>query len=157
MPSGKRFWLMKTEPDSYSIDDLKRDGSTSWDGVRNFQARNFIRDLMKPGDEALFYHSSTEPPGVAGLARISKPAFPDRTAFDKKDHHHDPKSTPEKPTWYAVEISFIAKFKRVVGLDAIKANAALKGIMVAARGSRLSIQPVSPEHFTIIKKMGTPI
>ena len=144
---------MKTEPESYSIDDLNRDGSTAWDGVRNYQARNFMRDLMHPGDEVLLYHSGGDTPGVAGIARIAKPAFLDRTAFDKKDHHYDPKSTPEKPTWFSVEVAFVSKFKRVVGLDAIKANAALKGIMVAAKGSRLSIQPVSPEHFAIIKKM----
>lgn len=151
--SAKRYWLMKCEPDCYSIDDLKRDKQTTWEGVRNYQARNFIRDDMKVGDEVLFYHSSCEPPGVAGLAKICKAPYPDDTAWDPKNMYFDPKSTPAEPIWMRVDVAFVRKFKDLIGLDRLKANEKLIGMLVTARGSRLSIQPVSPEHFAEVVKM----
>lgn len=149
-----KYWLMKTEPDSYSIDDLKRDKTTSWDGVRNYQARNFIRDQMKVGDLVLFYHSSTEPPGVAGLAQISKSAYPDPTAWDPKNHHYDPKSDPAKPAWFMVDLKFVEKFPHLVSLEALRDNPKLKNLLVLKRGQRLSVQPVEKSDFEIVQKMG---
>jgi predicted RNA-binding protein with PUA-like domain len=148
------YWLMKSEPESYSIDDLKRDKKTHWDGVRNYQARNFMRDQMKVGDMVLFYHSSAEPPGVAGLAQISKNAYPDPTAWDPKDHHYDPKSDPGNPSWFMVDLKFVGKFSRFVSLSDLRANPKLKDLLVLKRGMRLSIQPVEKSHFEIIQKMG---
>jgi predicted RNA-binding protein with PUA-like domain len=147
-------WLIKSEPASYSIDDLARDGQTSWDGVRNFQARNFMRDQMKAGDPVLFYHSSADPTGVAGIAKVVRAARPDLTALDPKDHHHDPRATREEPIWVAVEIGMVEKFPGVVTLATLKATPALKGMAVLQRGQRLSVQPVSAEHFEIVKGLG---
>ncbi|MDO8608423.1 MAG: EVE domain-containing protein [Phaeospirillum sp.] len=149
-----QYWLMKSEPTSYSIDDLKRDKKTFWSGVRNFQARNFMRDQMKTGDLAFFYHSNAEPSGVAGIMRICKAGYADTTAFDPKDKHFDPKSIPTRPQWFMVDVQFVEKLPRFVSLEEIKRNPKLSGIMVAMRGSRLSIQPVSKAHFEIIQKMG---
>src|SRR5690606_17593040 len=106
----KRYWLMKSEPGSYSIDDLQRDTRTSWEGVRNYQARNFMRDDMRPGDGVLFYHSGANPPGVAGLAKIARAAYPDPTALDPDSHYYDPKATKEDPRWVMVDIEFVEKF-----------------------------------------------
>lgn len=145
---------MKSEPESYSIDDLAKDKRTSWDGVRNYQARNFMRDDMKVGDEVLIYHSSADPPGVAGLARVCKMAHPDLTALDPKDHHYDPKSTREEPIWTMVDVEFVEKFGTFVPLESLKSSKALDGLLVIKRGSRLSIQPVDKAHFDIIVKMG---
>jgi predicted RNA-binding protein with PUA-like domain len=133
-----RYWLMKSEPESYSIDDLKRVGSTAWDGVRNYQARNFMRDQMKVGDPVLFYHSSAEPPGVAGIAKVCREAY-----ADKKD-----------PTWVLVDIEFAEKFPRLVSLEDLRKEPRLKTMLVLKRGQRLSIQPIEKEHFEIVKKMG---
>jgi predicted RNA-binding protein with PUA-like domain len=145
------YWLIKTEPSAYSIDDLKRDGQTAWEGVRNYQARNFMQQ-MAVGDLALFYHSSTEPIGVAGVAKVVAAAHPDESQFNKKDSHYDPKATRQKPMWYCVDVAFVKKFKEPVLLGAIKADPALRGIMVAAPGSRLSVQPVSEKHFKHIAR-----
>ena len=145
---------MKVEPSTYSIDDLKRDKKTCWDGVRNYQARNFMRDQMKVGDGVLFYHSNAEPSGVAGIASICREAYPDFTAWDSKDKHYDPKSVRENPTWVMVDVAFVEKFKHFISLEEIKANPQLQGILVARRGSRLSVQPVESHHFEIICKMG---
>lgn len=144
------YWLLKSEPNAYSIDDLARDKTTHWDGVRNFQARNYMRDQMKVGDKVLFYHSNTEPIGIVGVAEVCKEAYPDHTAFDPKDHHYDPKSDPSKPTWYMVDIAFVKKFDTPLTLSDIKANPGLETMMVAQKGSRLSVQPVSKEHFDYI-------
>ena len=152
--ASMNFWLMKSEPESYSIDDLKRDNKTHWDGVRNYQVRNFMRDRMKVGDMVLFYHSSAEPPGVAGLAQICKSAYPDPTAWNPKDHHYDPKSDPQDPTWLMVDVKFVEKFPQFVSLSALRANPKLKGLLVLKRGMRLSVQPVEKSHFQIIQKMG---
>jgi len=150
----KQYWLMKTEPGDYSIEDLERDRIARWDGIRNYQARNLLRDNIKVNDDVLIYHSSTRPTGVAGTARIMKAAYPDPTAWDKKSDYHDPKSSPENPIWVAIDIEFTAKFRHFVTLDEIKATPDLKGIMVARRGMRLSIQPVERKHFEIIKRLG---
>jgi len=145
---------MKSEPESYSIDDLKRDRKTHWDGVRNYQARNFMRDRMKVGDWVLFYHSSSEPSGVAGIAKISREAYPDPSAWDPKDHHYDPKSDPTNPAWVMVDIQFVEKFPRIVCLQELRTQPKLKDLLVLKRGQRLSVQPVEKTHFEIIRKMG---
>jgi predicted RNA-binding protein with PUA-like domain len=147
------YWLIKSEPDCYSIDDLKRDKTTAWSGIRNYQARNFIQS-MQVGDLALFYHSSSDPKGVAGIAKVIKKAYPDKSALDKKDDHYDPKSTKTNPIWFMVDFGFIEKFKNFVTLDSIKFNSKLSGIVVAKQGSRLSVQPVSETHFKIIERQG---
>jgi predicted RNA-binding protein with PUA-like domain len=141
------YWLMKSEPECYSIDDLARDRKTFWDGVRNYQARNFMRDDMKVGDQILFYHSNADPTGVAGLARVARTAYPDHTALDPKNDHFDPKSTPSEPIWMMVDVAFVEKFEKVVTLQELKARPELDGMMVIQRGSRLSVQPVEEKHF----------
>ncbi len=147
------YWLMKSEPGSYSIDDLVRDKRTSWNGVRNYQARNFMK-AMKKGDRVLFYHSSANPNAVVGIAEIVKEAYPDELALDAKSKYYDPKSTKEKPIWEMVDIKFVKKFKEPVTLTEIKRLPSLAGIPLAEQGSRLSVQPVSSKHFTIIEKLG---
>ena len=144
---GHRRWLMKSEPEVYSIDDLARDGQTAWEGVRNYQARNFMRDDMKIGDRVLFYHSNAKPPGVAGLAEVCSAAYPDPAAFDPTSPYFDPKSKPEAPAWLRVDLRFVARLPRLVSLDELKQDAALEGMLVIQRGQRLSVQPVRPEHF----------
>src|SRR6185369_4039982 len=139
------YWLLKTEPTAYSIDDLKRDKKAAWEGVRNYQARNFMQQ-MSVGDLALFYHSSTGLMGVFGIAKVTAKAHADQSQFNKTDSHFDLKATKAKPIWYCVDIAFVEKFKEPVLLGAIKADPALCGIMLAAPGSRLSVQPVSKKH-----------
>jgi predicted RNA-binding protein with PUA-like domain len=151
----KRYWLMKSEPDVYSIDDLARDGTTSWSGVRNYQARNFMRDDMKVGDLVLFYHSNAEPPGVAGIAKVVRTAHPDLTALDPRSPYHDPKATPENPIWQMVDVGFVAAFKRLVSLDDLRTDPALADMLVIKRGMRLSVQPVDPAHFKRIESMAS--
>ena len=149
-----RYWLIKSEPSSYAIDDLKRDKKTYWNGVRNYQARNFMRDQMKSGDRVIFYHSNAEPSGAAGTARVCKEGYPDFTAWDKKDIHYDPKSPQEKPQWVMVDVEFESQFKNFVSLEQIKNTPALKTMVLVRPGSRLSVQPVEKEHFEMIRKMG---
>jgi predicted RNA-binding protein with PUA-like domain len=141
---------MKCEPTAYSIDDLQKDMTTSWEGVRNYQARNFMRDTMNVGDLALFYHSNAEPSGAVGVMKISRKAYPDHFAFKPDHKYYDARSTPEKPLWFMVDVSFVARFARILSLQQIKNEPRLKGIMVAQKGSRLSVQPLSEEHFKII-------
>ena len=148
------YWLMKSEPTTYAIDDLERDGQTTWEGVRNYQARNIMRDDMKVGHLALFYHSNADPTGVAGIARIAREAYPDHFAWDPKSRYFDPRSAPEKPAWMMVDVAFVCRLPQVVSLAAIKAEPKLEDMMVARRGSRLSVQPVSAAHFKHICKMG---
>jgi predicted RNA-binding protein with PUA-like domain len=148
------YWLVKSEPSCYSIDDLARDGKTFWDGVRNYQARNYMRDGMKLKDRVLFYHSNDDPMGVVGIAEVCREAYPDFTAQDPNNDHFDPKSTAENPIWMMVEVAFVAKFPRIVTLQDIKGNPDLDGIVVGQKGSRLSVQPVSEPHFRTILKMG---
>jgi len=148
------YWLIKSEGDCYSIDDLKRDKRTAWTGIRNYQARNFMRDGMKVGDMALFYHSSSDPTGVFGMAKVVSEAHADETAFDTKDDHFDPKSKKDAPTWVCVDVEFVEKFSEPVTLAHIKFEPQLAGIMVAQQGSRLSVMPVSEKHFKKIVEMG---
>lgn len=148
-----QYWLIKTEPESYSIDDLKRDKQAQWTGVRNYQARNFMRDSMKPGDLAFFYHSSAKPPAIVGLARVAAAAHPDLTAINPKDDHHDPKSTADNPIWVAVDFAFEKKFAAPIPLDTLRATPGLEQMQLLRRGQRLSIQPVTPAEFQIIQKL----
>lgn len=149
----KQYWLMKTEPDAFGIDDLKRVKIEPWTGVRNYQARNFMRDHMKVGDEVLFYHSSTEPTGVAGLARIHKTGVVDATQFDPKSKYHDPASKPDAPRWICVDVAFVAKFPEVVPLRALREVPALADMVLLQKGSRLSVQPVTAAEFRWIVDM----
>jgi predicted RNA-binding protein with PUA-like domain len=144
-----QYWLMKSEPGDYSIDDLARDGTTHWDGVRNYQARNLMRDDMTVGDRVLFYHSNAKPPGVIGIAEVVRDAYPDHTQFDPDDGHFDPKSNPDDPRWVMVDISFVEKLPRLVGLPELKECPELEEMVLLNR-SRLSVQPVSAEHFDFI-------
>lgn len=150
----KRCWLVKSEPDEYSIDDLKREGKTGWDGVRNYQARNTLRDDMKAGDLVLFYHSSCEPAGVAGVARVCRAGYADSTALDRKGDHYDPKATRENPIWMMVDIEFVEKFPAVVPLSVLKGIPGLKGMALLRPGQRLSVQPVTAAEFEIVRKLG---
>lgn len=150
---ARKYWLMKSEPDVYSIEDLKKDRKTYWDGVRNYQARNFMRDQMKKGDGVLFYHSNAAPPGVAGVAKIAKEGYPDHTAFDPKDPHYDPKSSPGDPRWFMVDVEFVEKFDQLVPLKTLKEHPGLQDMVVNKR-SRLSVQPVQPDEFEIVCKLG---
>ncbi len=142
------YWLMKTEPDTFGIDDLAaREGQTEpWDGIRNYQARNFMRDEMSPGDRVFFYHSNARPPGIVGIAQIVSEAYPDPTQFDPESPYYDPKSDPDKPRWLLVDVKLVRKWPRMLSLDELKAHAAeLDGFRLLARGNRLSIFPVAPE------------
>jgi predicted RNA-binding protein with PUA-like domain len=148
------YWILKSEADCYSIDDIKKDTKTLWTGVRNYQARNFL-NAMDVGDKALFYHSSAEPTGVVGIVEITKKAVADPTALDIKDDHYDPKATKEKPIWASPQVAFKEKFKRTVSLAEIKMRPDLSGISLAQKGSRLSVMPLSKAHFDIITKLGS--
>lgn len=150
----KQYWLMKSEPNVFGIDDLERDGSTCWDGVRNYQARNFMRDEMRLGDLVLFYHSNAKPPGVAGIARVCRAAYLDHTQFDRKSTYFDPKATESEPRWMMVDIEFVEKFPRIVPLDTLKSEPQLDGMLVIKRGQRLSIQPVERKHFDRVRTIG---
>jgi predicted RNA-binding protein with PUA-like domain len=148
-----RNWLMKSEPDVYSIQDLRRDGRTSWEGVRNYQARNFMRDDAQPGDNVLYYHSNADPPGVAGLARIARAGYPDRTALDPASEYHDPRSTEDDVRWYQVDVEFVEAFPRLVSLDELRRTPGLEKMLVINK-SRLSVQPVTDEEFRIVAALG---
>lgn len=145
MAAKKQFWLMKSEPDAYSIDDLQRDGSEPWDGIRNYQARNNMR-AMGLGDLVLFYHSNAKPPGVVGVAKVCKLVYPDHTAWDPKSNYFDPKSPQDNPRWEMVDLAFVEKTPNLVSLADLKADPALAD-MVVTQKSRLSVQPVGKEHF----------
>jgi predicted RNA-binding protein with PUA-like domain len=153
---ARRYWLMKSEPNVFSFDDLWRAPrrTTGWEGVRNFQARNFMRDEMKAGDGVLFYHSSADPTGVAGIAEIAREAYPDPTAFDTDDAHYDPKSRPDAPTWVTVDVRAVERLDHVVSLDELRATPGLEGMLVLKRGQRLSIMPVTAEEWTIVRRLG---
>jgi predicted RNA-binding protein with PUA-like domain len=151
-----RYWLMKSEPSVFSIDDLARakDRTTRWDGVRNYQARNMLRSEIAVGDGVLFYHSSAEPPAVAGTARVVRAGYPDPTQFDPRDAHFDRDSQRDDPRWYAVDIQFDTKFTRDVTLPELRETKALAEMVLLRRGSRLSVQPVTPAEWKQILKMG---
>jgi len=149
MTARRRFWLMKSEPDAFSIDDLQRVGIEPWNGVRNYQARNFMRDGMQVGDGVLFYHSNCKVPGIAGIATVASKPYPDDTQFNPKSHYHDPKSTLEQPRWHLVDIAFDRKLKRILSLDEIKQHADALGeeFALIRRGNRLSVFPVSAAQY----------
>ena len=146
-----RYWLMKSEPDELSIDDLARAPrqSTAWFGVRNFQARNFMRDQMQIGDQVLFYHSSCAEPGIAGLAKVCARAYPDETQFDRNSKYYDAKATRDNPRWVNVEVKFVKK-TRLLGLADLRRHKELAGMRLLARGNRLSITPVEPDEWKFI-------
>lgn len=152
----RRYWLVKSEPDAFSFDDLLASPrrTTHWDGVRNYQARNTLRDDMKKGDLVLFYHSSTEPMAVVGVAEVVREGYPDHTAFDPRDSHYDPKSKREAPTWYMVDLRAVKKFARPVTLAALRATRGLEKMALLQKGSRLSVQPVSEAEFRIVEGLG---
>jgi predicted RNA-binding protein with PUA-like domain len=147
-----RYWLLKTEPSAYSIDDLKRQKVGMWDGVRNYAARNNIR-MMEKGDRAFFYHSSAAEIGIAGVAEVVRIAYPDPTQFQKKAAHYDPKATQERPIWYAVDVRFKRKFKTLIPLAVLKNDPKLSAMLVVQKGSRLSIQEVTEKDFSYIMNM----
>ena len=147
------YWLMKNEPDDYSIDDLKRDKIEPWDGIRNYQVRNMIRDEMKKGDLAFFYHSNCEVPGIYGLMVINSEAYTDHTAFDKKAKYYDPKSNREKPTWLMVDVKYKRKLKSVISLTELKNYKELSDMRVVQRGNRLSITKVNKKDWDFILKL----
>ena len=150
----RQHWLMKSEPDVYSISHLQKDKTSLWTGVRNYQARNFMMKDMRVGDLVLFYHSNATPPGIAGTARVSKLAQPDPSQFDKKSDVYDPKATREKPTWFCVEVEYVSTFSHFIGLDELKTVKALASMQVLKRGQRLSIQPVTEKEFKLVSQMG---
>jgi predicted RNA-binding protein with PUA-like domain len=145
-------WLMKSEPGEFSIDDLEARPSRTepWDGVRNYQARNMMRDEMKPGDEVFFYHSACEEPGIVGIARVASQAYPDPTAFDPEDKHYDPKSDPDDPRWFLVDVELVRKLGRTISLSELRKHHELADMVLLRRGNRLSVMPVSESHWRYI-------
>lgn len=150
----RKYWLMKCEPDAYTIHDLERDGTTSWEGVRNFQARNFLRDQTQVGDGVLFYASNADPSGVTGLAEISRAGYPDATAWKKGHKYFDEGSSKDAPTWFMVDIRFVEAFPEIVPLEVLKKTKGLEDMVVTKKGSRLSVQPVTKAEFDIVTKLG---
>ena len=151
---AKRYWLMKCEPSAYSIGDLARDGDTSWEGVRNFQARNFMRDDMRVGDAVLFYASNADPSGVSGLATVAKTAYPDHFAWKKGHKYFDARSTKDKPVWFMVDLGFVEQFQATVPLATLKATRGLEDMKVVQKGSRLSVQPATKKGYDIVVRLG---
>jgi len=149
-----RYWLLKSEPDEFSIDDLAaaKNRTTAWFGVRNYQARNFMRDQMRVGDRAFFYHSSCPEPGIAGIVEISAQAYPDATQFDRKGAYYDPKASPEAPRWVSVDVSLVAK-TRLISLPELRAHPELARMRVLQRGNRLSVTPVDPDEWAFVGKL----
>ena len=150
----QRYWLMKCEPSAYTIDDLARDGRTCWEGVRNFQARNFLRDVMQEGDGVLFYASNADPSGVTGLATICRTGYPDHYAWRKGHKYFDARSTEAAPVWYMVDIAFVERFADTLPLATLKATVGLEEMMVTKKGSRLSVQPVTKAEYEIVARLG---
>jgi predicted RNA-binding protein with PUA-like domain len=149
-PPHVTYWLMKSEPHTYGIDDLERDRMEPWEGVRNYQARNMIRDDMQPGDKAFFYHSSCEVPAIVGVMKIASKAYADPTQYDPRSKYYDAKSTEEDPRWFLVDVVFERKLKRPITLQELKSHPGLEGFVLTRRGNRLSILPVSEEHWKLI-------
>ena len=150
-----RHWLMKSEPGDYSFDDLLRDGRTLWDGVRNYQARNFMRDDMQVGDQVLFYHSNAKPPGVVGVCEVASEPYPDATQFDPASKYHDPKSDPEDPRWILVDVVPVEALPRFVPLDELRNTKSLADMALLRRGQRLSIQPVTAPEFRSVVRLAS--
>ena len=153
---AKQYWLMKTEPEAFSWEDLKKEpkATAMWDGVRNFRARNFMRKEMAVGDGVLFYHSNAKPPGVVGVAKVASETYPDPTQFDPDSKYYDPKSRKEKPKWWLVDIKAVKKLKRFVPLAELKEAEELEGMWVTKRGMRLSIQPVTEHEWLVVMRLG---
>ena len=151
-----RYWLMKSEPSAYSIDDLEAEGESGdyWDGIRNYQVRNMIRDEIQKGDLALFYHSCCKPPGVAGTMKVLKGSYPDFTAFDKTEKYFDPKSDPKDPRWFMFDVGFRSKFKKLVTLNELKSTKQLENMKTLQKGNRLSITQITKEEFQCIQRLG---
>ena len=154
---ANKYWLVKSEPEVFSLNDLKqsKNQTTYWDGVRNYQARNFLRDELKKGDQVLFYHSGSENLAVMGICEVVKEGYPDHTQFEPDNDHYDPKADPKNPTWIMVDIKFVNEFKNPVTLEAIRANPKLKNMRLIQRGNRLSVMPVEKSEFDEIFKMGS--
>ncbi len=150
----RRYWLMKCEPSAYTIDDLASDKTTSWEGVRNYQARNFMRDDMKVGDGVLFYASNADPSGVTGVAEIARGGYPDEFAWKKGHKYFDPGSSKDHPTWYLVDIAFVERFPAIVPLETLKSTKGLEKMVVTQKGSRLSVQPVTKAEYDIVVRLG---
>ena len=152
MTARKRYWLMKSEPDAFSIDDLQHVGTEPWNGVRNYQARNFMRDGMQVGDGILFYHSNTKVPGIVGTATVASAAYPDDTQFNPKSDYFDPRASREQPRWYLVDVAFERKLAQVIALDEIKqhADALGEGFPLTAKGNRLSVFPVTAAQWKLL-------
>jgi predicted RNA-binding protein with PUA-like domain len=150
----RSYWLMKCEPAAYTIDDLKRDGTTSWEGVRNYQARNFMRDEMRVGDPVLFYASNASPSGVTGLAKIVRAGYPDPYAWKKGHVYFDPSSRKESPIWFMVDVGFVEAFPAIVSLETLKSTRELAEMRVTQKGSRLSVQPVTEAEYEIVRRLG---
>ena len=148
-----QYWLMKSEPDAFSIDDLKAVKVEPWDGIRNYQARNFMRDQMRVGDQILFYHSSCEVPGIVGVMKVASKPYPDPTAFDAKSKYYDPKSDPENPRWMLVDVRFVKKLKSIITLSELKDFSQLQDMQLLKRGNRLSIMPVEKKHWEFIQTL----
>jgi predicted RNA-binding protein with PUA-like domain len=151
-PSATQYWLVKTEPESYSVDDFLNEPkrTTCWDGVRNYQARNMLRDQMKIGDRVLIYHSNADPPAIAGIGVVVREGYPDHTAWNPDDSHYDPKSTPDEPRWFMVDIQLERKLKRPLPLPELRTVPALSEMELLRKGSRLSVQPVRPDEFSAV-------
>ena len=149
------YWLVKSEPSDYSIDDLaaEPDQTTHWDGVRNYQARNILRDQMQVGDRVLFYHSNIKPPGIVGIAEVVRSGYPDYTAFDPHSKHYDPNSEPDNPRWFMVDIRLQCQFKRLITLDELKAHPGLSELPLVRRGNRLSVLPVTAHQWALIMQL----
>jgi predicted RNA-binding protein with PUA-like domain len=149
---ARRYWLLKSEPTAFSFADLATaaDGTTHWDGVRNYQARNLLRDELRKGDRVFFYHSNCTPPAIVGIAEVVRAGYPDFTAWDPDDKHYDPKSDPDDPTWYMVDIRYVRPLKRPISLDELRATSGLEEMVLLRKGSRLSVQPVTADEWRCI-------
>jgi predicted RNA-binding protein with PUA-like domain len=147
------YWLMKSEPDTFGIDDLKASGTEPWDGIRNYQARNLMRDEMKVGDGVLFYHSNAKPPGVVGVAEIASEAYTDPTQFDPDEKYYDAKSKPDNPRWLLLDVKYVSHFPRIIPLSELKETPGLEEMMVTRKGMRLSIQPVTQQEWEIVHNL----
>lgn len=150
---AKKYWLLKCEPSAYSIDDLERDGRTGWEGVRNYQARNFMKE-MRAGDEAIFYASNAEPAGATGVAKISREAYPDPFQFDSEHDYYDPQSDPAEPRWVTVDVEFAERFNGVVTLSDLREDPALENLIILRKGNRLSVTPLTADEFRRIRALG---
>ncbi len=156
MPRKRHYWLLKSEPQAFSFADLQAapDSTTPWDGVRNYQARNMLRDDLQPGDGVLYYHSNSKPPGVVGIAEVVRGGYPDPTQFDPKHPYHDPNADPENPRWYVVDVQARAALDDILPLDVLKGRSKLSKMALVQRGQRLSVQPVTPAEWREILRMG---